>query len=89
MNQLVKTIDLVILVHLVIVLGDLAERGEFDDERGTVIGRLAIGFALPATLFVPTISVGAYPPTAVVRPAGVGFGDSSCCGRLGARRESA
>ncbi|HEX4101902.1 MAG TPA: hypothetical protein VHY21_15395 [Pseudonocardiaceae bacterium] len=48
MNQLVKTIDLVILVHLVIVLGDLAERGEFDDERGTVIGRLAIGFALPA-----------------------------------------
>jgi malonate transporter len=57
MNQLIKTIDLVVPVFLLIVLGYVAgRRGIFDGERATALNRLVIGFALPATLFVGTVA---------------------------------
>jgi malonate transporter len=57
LNHLIKAVDLVIPVFLVIVLGYVVgRRGVFDGERVTVLNRLVIGFALPATLFVGTVA---------------------------------
>ena len=57
MNHLIRAVDLVIPVFLVIVLGYVVgRRAVFDRQGATVLNRLVIGFALPATLFVGTVA---------------------------------
>jgi predicted permease len=56
-SHLIKTVDLVVPVFLLIVLGYVAgRRGMFDADRAVALNQLVIGFALPATLFVGTIA---------------------------------
>jgi predicted permease len=53
MNQLVKTVEVVVPVFLVIVLGYLVGRRRvFDSQGAALLNRLVLGFALPASLFV-------------------------------------